>query len=95
MSEISDLIGHFGVGELTLEELADRLAAREYREPSVYQRPPPGVGPDEWVREHLGCYPEEGTWQEVEAAKADGRLTADQYWFVQGRVREGEGKRSR
>jgi hypothetical protein len=93
MSEIGTLIQHYRGGRLTLDELAGRLAARTYAVPSLYQSPPPDtrMDEDEWSREHQGSFPEEGTWQEVEAARLDGLLTRDEYWFVHDRVVGGEG----
>lgn len=88
MSEITDTIKRYKDGKLTLVELADRLAAWNYAEPSLYQGPPPEsrMSAEEWSREHLGLYPEEGTWQEVEAARLDGVLTDKEYWFLHSRV---------
>lgn len=88
MTEITRLIQRFRDGELTLDELAEQLAHRRYGDPSSYQPPPPEarMDADEWVREHLGVYPEEGTWQEVEAARIDGLLTRDEYWVVHERA---------
>src|SRR5262249_52653063 len=61
MTEIMQLIHRYRGGEMSLDELADLLAGREYREPSRYGPPPPGITAEEHALEQLGTFPEADT----------------------------------
>ena len=90
MTEIMQLIHRYRDGEMGLDELADLLASREYREPSLYGPPPPGITAEEHALEQLGVYPEVDTWDEVSSARVTGLLTREEYEVVSERTRDAD-----
>jgi hypothetical protein len=85
VSEVTDLIGAYRGGELSLDELAHRFRVRNW--PS--RRPGPGMAREGWQRELEDPEPIlEGSFGEVVSAYHLGQLSGDEYEVLSRAVSE-------
>jgi hypothetical protein len=86
MSEVTELIGSYKAGELTLDELAQRFRARHW---PVIKRSPPSSYLDMAARAQEDPRPDvPDSFDDVTSAYAEGMLTREEYDLLSEAVRE-------
>lgn len=86
MSEVTDLIGRYKAGELTLDELAQRFRTRGW---PVVRRPQPSTYLEMATRAQEDPPPDvPNSFDDVTSAYAEGHLTRQEYDRLSEAVRE-------
>jgi hypothetical protein len=94
VSEVTDLIGRYRAGELTLDELAERFRSRRWPRRSPPLRPSDYLEMAARAQEDPGS-DVPGSFDDVEAAFFRHELSAEEYEFLRRAVAEAPGAEDR